>query len=166
MTDLCREKERSRPSTISDNVMEIVESLEIENYVTNDELEIYDVNSLFYCLIIDFISYMYNYLSIKTIFLILVIVVYFNIWNNRNYKFPKQKHIEKSIIYVSFRFLWRQHSGSVFHSPGQAIVMVFIKALKLSRSLLCSLSKFPKNVFFSYSDSLLILHSYNGIYIT
>ena len=79
MTDLCREKERSRPSTISDNVMEIVESLEIENYVTNDELEIYDVNSLFYCLIIDFISYMYNYLSIKTIFLILVIVVYFNI---------------------------------------------------------------------------------------
>ena len=79
MTDLCREKERSRPSTISDNVMEIVESLEIENYVTNDELEIYDVNSLFYCLIIDFISYMYNYLSIKTFFLIFVIVVYFNI---------------------------------------------------------------------------------------
>ena len=41
--------------------MEIVDSLETENYVTNNELEIYDVNSLCYCLKIDFKNYMYNY---------------------------------------------------------------------------------------------------------
>ena len=93
-------------------------------------------------------------------------MVYFNIWNNRNYKFPKQKHTEKSITYISFMFLWKQHSGNVLNFPVQAIVMVFIKPLKLSWSLLCSLTKFPKRVFFSYSNSLLILHSYNGIYTT
>ena len=62
VTDLCSEKERSCPSTISDNLMEIVDSLETENYVTKYELEIHDVNSLCYCLKIDFKSYMYNYL--------------------------------------------------------------------------------------------------------
>ena len=44
MTDLCSEKECSCPSTISDNLMEIVDSLETENY----------------CLKIDFKRYMYN----------------------------------------------------------------------------------------------------------
>ena len=44
-TDLCHEKVRSSldPSTISDNLMEIVDSLETENVVTYFELEIYDV---------------------------------------------------------------------------------------------------------------------------
>ena len=47
-TDLCYEKEPSSldPSTISDNLMEIVDSLETENDVLNDDLEIYDVNSM------------------------------------------------------------------------------------------------------------------------
>ena len=47
-TDLCREKERSSLdlSTISDDLMEIVDSLETENDVTNDEFEIYDVNGM------------------------------------------------------------------------------------------------------------------------
>ena len=66
VTDLCSEKECYCPSIMSDNLMEIFDSLETENYVTNNELEIYDVNSLCYCLKIDFKSYMYNYLSIKT----------------------------------------------------------------------------------------------------
>ena len=48
VTDLCHEKEHSSldPSTISDNLMVIVDSLETENDVTNDELEMYDVNGM------------------------------------------------------------------------------------------------------------------------
>ena len=44
-TDLCHEKVLSSldPSTISDNLMEIVDSLETENVVTYYLLEIYDV---------------------------------------------------------------------------------------------------------------------------
>ena len=39
VTDLCSKKECSCPSTISDNLMEIVDSLETENYVTKMSLK-------------------------------------------------------------------------------------------------------------------------------
>ena len=46
--------------------MEIVDSLETENYVTKNEPEIYDVNSLCNCWKIDFKNYMNNYLLIES----------------------------------------------------------------------------------------------------
>ena len=54
----------------------------------------------------------------KNLFLTFGIVEYFNIGNIiKNNKFPKQKHIEKFIIYVSFMFLRGQHTGNIFNFP-------------------------------------------------